>query len=134
MKNSFIVILVIAFVLRASPVPADEVDQDGNIRCLVTGFYLAGNANPQAAQAGFVTALYWLGRLDGRLTDEELANRIIDMATKLTNADLQAASKLCGPVLSERGKFVTELGQRLSIKLQEMKQQSSPTDPQVPQR
>ena len=118
---------VTAAAIMSCSVPAYPHDQDtdniADVRCFVVGIMLVQNPSPQLQTAGQMTALYYVGRLDGRAPNFEIESAIVEQLTKMTPKDLSAEAVRCGHALTDKGNKITELGKSLLNRSQKMQEQ-----------
>jgi len=108
------ILLSMAAVLAlATPAAAQDQATRDDVRCLVLTFMMAGSANAQTQQQGFMGALYYLGKLDGRSPGLDLETRLRAEMPKMTPDQIKAEAPRCGQELIVRGQQVTAMGARL---------------------
>lgn len=87
-----------------------------DVRCVVVALRMAEMAEPQRRVAGTMLALYYLGRLDGRVPDNELEGLIERETGKMTEAEFRANAVRCGKALALKGQEIQKIGAELSSK------------------
>lgn len=97
--------------LIAAPAMAEDASSP-DVRCLTIAALMVGNGG-QAQQAGFVSALYYIGRLDGRSPGLDLKARILEEAQALTPDKIEAERLRCSRQLQERGAALQTVGEAL---------------------
>ena len=84
----------------ADAVPADPApDADPtltDLRCMVVAGVLLGADDEQMRSLGRASLFYYLGRLQGRGDMDNLDARIVEVAGKMSEADVNAQSRSCG--------------------------------------
>jgi hypothetical protein len=123
-------VLMSAAIASASSSQAQNADPAdaqnlADLHCVIVSFNMLANQNSTAQVAGMISAMYWLGRLDGRSPDYDLESRIVEEIAKLKSEDLQAEAQRCGAHLQARGKVLTEMGADLRKKGQEQEQKEN---------
>jgi hypothetical protein len=79
----------------ADPAPdADPALTD--LRCMVVAGVLLGADDEQMRSLGRASLFYYLGRLQGRGDTDNLDARIVEVAGKMSEADVNAQSRSCG--------------------------------------
>ena len=109
--------LALALTVSVCAAPAHSLSPDltVDIRCFVAAINLM-QATPDstARSAAFSSALYYLGRLDGRNPTLNLEELIVAESQKMTQSDIRSELQRCGKALSARGTVVTVIGQKLT--------------------
>lgn len=101
-----------ALMLAASPAAAQNINQD--VRCLmVSNLFSVAAKDPKARQLAAIAGFFYLGRLDGRLTDAQLEARIKSEQASLTNANAGSTMQRCGEYMQQRGKALQTIGRKL---------------------
>jgi hypothetical protein len=112
-------IILWMLLITASVCHADGNDESrattDDIRCFVVAISLLQSPNSALRSAGASSALYYLGRLDGREPRMDLGKRVAAEALKMSLEDIRLESQRCGKALSARGATVTAIGQVISI-------------------
>jgi hypothetical protein len=104
-------VMVLAFC--SAPGLALAPDSSDDIRCLIAAVSLIQSPNNIVRAAGASSALYFLGRLDGRDPGLDLEKIILAEAKKMDSATLRSESERCGRSISTRGRMISEMGQAL---------------------
>jgi hypothetical protein len=84
-----------------------------DLRCLVVAATMASNANPQLKNAGTMASFFYLGKLDGHMSDAELEAGLKLEMTRMTPQEVQTEAVRCGQALQVRGKTLVDIGTRL---------------------
>lgn len=92
---------------------ADLADSAGDVRCLLAAVTMMTSPNNTIRAAAATSALYYLGRLDGREPGVDLEKRLSEESHRMSSDDLAAESKRCGQELSARARVISSIGQRL---------------------
>jgi hypothetical protein len=79
-------------LLAAAAVVQPPVDP---MRCMLIAWVDARDKDPNAAQAGRLTAMYWMGRVNSIIPDKDLASRFSAEAHAMDNIDVQADAERC---------------------------------------
>ena len=103
--------LVLAAVQAATPVPSDPLAFD--LRCFLVTAALRGSTDEAARAAGEQAALYYFGRIDGRMPGLDLEAALTREALQIRDEDRPALLTACGEVLTRRGRAVAEAGRRM---------------------
>jgi hypothetical protein len=61
-------------------------------------------------EAGTVLAIYFFGRLDGRLSQTEIERLILGESRKMTDEVFRAEAVRCGKVLAGKGQEIARIG------------------------
>jgi hypothetical protein len=96
----------------------DPVKTD--LRCAVLAFQMSVADDPAMKSAGMMTAFYYLGRLDARLSPADLEPRLTEeiasMTSTMTVDAIQTQARLCGAILTARGEALVSMGNRMIAK------------------
>ncbi len=111
---------VLGVAMMMGQARAQDADTTADVRCLVVSVSMVASQQQNQQTAGLMSALYFLGRLDGRRPDLDLENRLVDEVTKLKPEQLREEAVRCGALLKERGKALTDMGARISQRGHEM--------------
>lgn len=102
-------------ILGTGPSRAETPETAQDLRCLAVSFGMATNKDPEIAQGAILSALYYLGRVDGREPNFELEKRLSEPNAMPVGKDLEEAIKSCGAKLAARGQELVEMGARISV-------------------
>lgn len=91
------------------PLSAEET---ADLHCMALYSVLA--SQPGQAESAAVGVFYFLGRLEGRDARMDWLERFHEFVTTLTDADLNANAQRCGQVVMDKGRALTELGERMA--------------------
>jgi hypothetical protein len=107
---------VVALLLLANPgtVRGASPESVSDARCFIAAISLMQSPNNTVRAAAASSALYYLGRLDGREPQLDLENLILDQFNKLTPLQLDSVTRECAQTLSARGRVVVDIGKKLS--------------------
>src|SRR5215469_3323713 len=72
---------------------ADDAGDD--LRCLIVSLQMAASDVPQAKAAGLSASFYWMGRVDARVADSELEDRMMAEIASLKAEELRSEGKRC---------------------------------------
>lgn len=117
MRRLSLAAAISAFALGAGPAlaqPAAAPDPlTSDLRCLAVSLALMGSAQDErgrnAASVGFY---YFLGRVDGRAANTDLAARI-EGELRFISTNMAAEGQRCGRIIQARGQALTEIGRRM---------------------
>jgi hypothetical protein len=93
---------------------ADPPESRADVRCFIAAVSLLQSPNNLNRAAAASTALYYLGRLDGRQPGVDLERIISDESQKLKPEELRSESERCGRELSARAQVISAMGGKLS--------------------
>jgi len=110
---------------RAEEAPVVDVNLNDR-RCLLVAMTLAAHADEAMRQAGMASALYFLGRIDGRATELDLEGALYAEAVRMTEDDVRREGPRCGAELTARGADLQEMSRRLAERAQREQQTQRP--------
>jgi hypothetical protein len=84
-----------------------------DVRCMIVAMQMGQVPGATAQTAGLLAMYYYLGRLDGRAPDADLATLIEDEVRDWTAADNQSESLRCGSEITTMGRRLQVIGERL---------------------
>lgn len=100
-----------------APAAASAADPIGaDIRCLLIATSMASSDQPQAQSTGGIATFYYLGRLEGRITDAALEDRMLSEIPTLQRG-AQAEAERCAQAIRARNAGYQALGDRLEKRL-----------------
>jgi hypothetical protein len=108
-KISCFVALALAAELCAGA-NTKEVASIDDVRCVAVGIKLAGMANSPQQTPGMMITMYYLGRLEARLSKIAIEKLIVDQIPKMSAADYENEAKRCGTILTEKGLQIRQIG------------------------
>ena len=115
MKMHRVALWTMAAALAGAGTAAAGQDVGRDVRCLlVSNAFSAGAKDPKARQIAMVAGFFYLGRLDGKLTDAQLETRIRTEQKTITNANAPATMQQCGQYMQQRGQALQAIGRRLA--------------------
>jgi hypothetical protein len=86
----------------AAPAAAQSVDDD--VRCLLaSNFFARTEKDPTKRQLAISSSAYYLGRLDARISNEQLKNAVTAQAKTMTAASVAPAMNDCARRLKQKG-------------------------------
>lgn len=88
---------------------------DPDLRCAVIGLAIAGMGagDNQQMQAGTLIALYYIGRLEGRVPGLDLEESIFAVSQNLSPAQIDAERLRCAGEVQAMGETMTDIGRNL---------------------
>jgi hypothetical protein len=104
----------------------DAADTDSDVKCLILGIELSADPDQQLQMPGQMTALYFMGRLNGRAPAQDLQAKITAHAKAMSQADIAATAQSCTTTLSGAGKALVDARDAL-IKIEADKAAKEPT-------
>lgn len=107
-----LILLVLAVVLPATSY-ADSNTSTGDVRCLLAAVGMMNSPSNTIRAAAATSALYYLGRLDGREPGVDLEKLLLEESHRMSADDLTSESRRCGQELSARARVISSIGQRL---------------------
>ena len=107
--------LLVATLAQAEPSP-DPLTFD--LRCLIVSASLreSQEANVRAAAAG--ATLFFFGRVDARLPEAELEQRLTAETAAVLAGDRGQMMRACGAFMQARGQAMMAIGQRMTARAQ----------------
>lgn len=114
LATPFALAAMISAALIAAPAAAAESDTPTELRCILLSGNMVASSDAQARQAGMSMAFYYLGRLDRKFSAADLQAKLIEEAKVSTAAKLTTAATTCGEQFQARGRFLEDLGKKLS--------------------
>lgn len=108
------VAMSIASSAQAQAPAASSASED--LRCFVATSLLAASGDDSIKQIGQMGALYFMGRVDAKLSDKELEDQMFAVGQGLTEADTRAMLVRCGNVLQQRGTKIQEISKRVQAR------------------
>ena len=103
-------------LLSASPGAAQSRDDMMALRCILATGSLADSEDRELARNGALGSLFWLGRLEPKLTEQQIERGGAKAAEQLRAGDLQAQLKVCGDEMARQGEIVERVGKALQDK------------------
>lgn len=100
-------------VLHPGRVPVAAPESIADVRCLLASVAMMNSPNNTTRAAAATSALYFLGRLDGRERAVDLEDLIRVESQKMSPDDIASESKRCGRELAARARVVSTIGQQL---------------------
>jgi len=104
--------------------PQGETIED--VRCVIVGMKMGSTGNSTQQSAGMMTALYYIGRLDGREPKLDIEVLLAKELVKMTPADFSREATRCGSHLTEKGKEITKIGEDMTELGRKMLDKTSP--------
>lgn len=102
----------------AAAIPASAQTVEGqlksDLRCLIVGLKMAGDADPQKQQSGQIATFYFFGKVDGQAPGLNLVDAVAGEATGMSEADFNTEAQRCGGELQTRGQAMMSMGQELT--------------------
>ncbi|PLR22337.1 hypothetical protein SGCZBJ_18515 [Caulobacter zeae] len=106
--------LSIASSAQAQAPAASSPSED--LRCFVVTSLLAASDDESAKQIGQMGALYFMGRIDAKLSDKKIEDQMVALSAGLTEADTRAMLVRCGGELEKRGATMQEISKRVQVR------------------
>ncbi|TAK15839.1 MAG: hypothetical protein EPO38_02960 [Rhizorhabdus sp.] len=108
--------IVLALLLPAMPAMAQSKDDMTALRCILVTGSLADSADRELARNGAIGSLFWLGRLEPRLTEKQIETGGAKAAEQLRDVDINAELQTCGAEMARQGEIVERVGKALQEK------------------
>jgi hypothetical protein len=89
---------------------AEDRQVYADVDCVVVGLHMVQMASQQQSSVGLMLAIYYLGRLDGRVPDSQVKQLIETEAKKMNPPEFRANAVRCGKALTARGQEIQEIG------------------------
>lgn len=105
-----------ALPLSGAPASAQSRDDLEALRCILASGSLADSPDPELARNGALSSLFWLGRLEPRLTEQQIERGGARAAQQLQTVDIQAELRKCGEEMARQGDIVERVGKALQDK------------------
>jgi hypothetical protein len=94
--------VALAAVGLAAPVAAQSVDDD--VRCLLaSNFFARTEKDADKKQLAGAASAFYLGRLDARISNDQLRNMVLTQAKTLTGASVAPLMNNCAKRLAQKG-------------------------------
>lgn len=104
----------VALAMLATGVRAQDAATAKDVRCLVVSAVLLSSTKEKSiGTAATMSALYFMGRLDGRDPELDLEGQVTDAALTMTPADIKDEAMRCGKELQARGEAISAIGARM---------------------
>ena len=100
-------------------------DDTADIRCLIVIGQMS-EQNKEFENFAIISAMYYIGRLDGRSSKIDMEEAVVEQASLMKPADFVAEAKRCGDELTVKGKEFDVLGGNL-VKRGENMQNATPS-------
>jgi hypothetical protein len=126
MRNSTNLFTLAALSASLSTAYALDAPPSDVIRCLIVGSRLATAADAKQRIAGPMLAIYSMARLE-EFSAKEIEDAMFNESYAMTPTDFQSEAGRCGKILVEKGQEMTQIGNNLVRRGQEMK--DKPTTP-----
>lgn len=107
---------VLALLLPAMPATAQSKDDMTALRCILVTGSLANSTDQELARNGAIGSLFWLGRLEPRLTEKQIETGGAKAAEQLRDVDINAELQTCGAEMARQGEIVERVGKALQEK------------------
>ena len=106
--------LVLA-LMTAGTAQAQARDAEADLRCMIGATAAAERVTDAALKQQLMgAAAFYMGRIDGRLTDAQIEAKMREMAPTMQSVDWQREMAACGEYLRQRGNSFRALGARLA--------------------
>jgi len=103
-----------AFVCREASAIDQQALTEADVSCVVVCIRASSDSNATRQLAGMMTALYYLGRLDGRSSQANIDQQISVKIKSMTDLEFRSEAIRCGDALNSKGKWVQQIGSSLT--------------------
>ena len=108
-------VLFTATVIGFLGVPATAQDPNRDARCLmVSNIFSKSAKDPKERQAAGLASLFYLGRLDARLTPAQLEATFVAQKKTITARNAVPTMNACAQYMGQKSQALQAMGQRLS--------------------
>jgi len=105
--------LLIAPLFAGKPALADPITDD--VRCFVLTLQMMQSQNSTEKMAALIAHSYYLGKIDGRVPDIDLEERVIAELSYMTKPDFfRAEATRCGEEIKVRGQAEKAMGEDMT--------------------
>ena len=110
MAQKFVMIgAALAALGFAAPVAAQSVD--GDVRCLLAAnFFARAETDPAKRQLSSAASVFYLGRLDARISNEQLKAAVQAQAKTMQASSLGPTMNACAKRLTDKGLAIRAFG------------------------
>jgi hypothetical protein len=116
-------------VLMVSTATAEEASVRADVRCVVVSLRIMELQDPTLQKAGYMSSLYFFGRLDGASPSLDLEEQIMKELTIMTPDDYKTEAVRCGGELTARGQAMQKIGANLIDRGKKMEAQQAQEQP-----
>lgn len=120
MRHSIQLLGLLFFSSSFSTGYAAEAPSSVDVRCLIVGSRLSTSTDANQRNAGNMLAIYFMGRLE-QFSPKEIEDAMFNEALAMSPTDFQSDTARCGKILVEKGQEMTQIGNNLVHRGQEMK-------------
>ena len=113
MRRKFGYLVATGFALTAINALAYADDTTDDIRCVASALALTGKADATNKGALAFAAIYYIGRLDGRVPSLALEDALVKELSAMTPTEIGSEAVRCGKVLNIRGQQITQIGEHM---------------------
>lgn len=96
--------------------PAASARLDESVRCFAAMAILVSMDGAETRKLGEMGGLYFMGRLDGALSDQDLEDRLAALGQNPPAADMPALITRCAEIMTTRSQAIQEIGGRVSVR------------------
>jgi hypothetical protein len=95
-------------------VGAQNAETIADIRCLAVGIKVTEQNNSSQQSAGTMLTLYYIGRLEGRISKLDIENLLSSEIRNMASVEYAAEAKRCAASLAEAGQQIARIGEAVS--------------------
>ena len=110
--SRYLAVLAASLALFA-PAHAQDGSTEADVRCMAVTMMGLANGNPQIQTASLMAGLYYLGRIDGREPQLDLAAAVEREVRPMRAEQMQAEAQRCSAYLKGRGEALRAVGERI---------------------
>jgi hypothetical protein len=88
-------------------------DTTADIRCVAAVLALSGKADAATKSTLAMSAIYYIGKLDGRVPSLDLEDALVKELSTMTAAEIGSEAVRCGKDLSVRGQQIKAMGDHM---------------------
>ena len=114
MHKSWVKAIGVMLTLSALPTYAQDADTVADVRCLVVGLKMMQLSDASMQKAGYISFMYYVGRLDGRTPSLDIEQSIIKELDHMTAPEFSAEAVRCGGGLTKKGEQLQRIGKDLA--------------------
>jgi hypothetical protein len=102
-KRTLLAALAAAACLAAPTLASAQAAITDDVNCVAVALKLAGDSNPDIAQAGTLSAFYFAGRVEGRDPRADVMELAAMALARMSPTEIQANAARCGKQLEAKG-------------------------------
>jgi hypothetical protein len=131
MHNSQKLLTLLSLVLLVPTAYAVEFPPPADIRCVIVAMQISISNDTAQRTGGNMLAMYYVGRLD-QYPAKVLEDAIFKELPAMTPDFFKTEADRCGRILMEKGQVLTQIGNSITRRAQELQQKHSPAPTNAP--